>query len=84
MISQITRLHFAPTKLASENLVKNGIKKDIFVSGNTVVDALNLVSDKKNNFKLEGIDIFNEKFILTTVHKGKIGASLLKISPKQY
>ena len=51
MISQITSLHFAPTKLASENLLKNGIKKDIFVSGNTVVDALNLVSDKKNNFK---------------------------------
>ena len=69
MISQITSLHFAPTKLASENLLKNGIKKDIFVSGNTVVDALNLVSDKKNNFKLEGIDIFNEKFILTTVHR---------------
>ena len=23
----------------------------------------------KNNFKIEGIDIFNEKFILTTVHR---------------
>ena len=69
MISQLTSLHFAPTKLASENLLKNGIKNDIFVSGNTVVDALNLVSKKKNNFKIEGIDIFNEKFILTTVHR---------------
>ena len=69
MISQLTSLHFSPTKLASENLLKNGIKKDIFVSGNTVVDALNLVSKKKNNFKIEGIDIFNEKFILTTVHR---------------
>jgi len=69
MISQLTSLHFAPTKLASENLLKNGIKKDIFISGNTVVDALNLVSKKKNNFKIKGIDIFNEKFILTTVHR---------------
>ena len=69
MISQLTSLHFAPTELASENLLKNGIKKDIFISGNTVVDALNLVSKKKNNFKIEGIDIFNEKFILTTVHR---------------
>ena len=69
MISQLSSLHFPPTKLASENLLKNGIKKDIFVSGNTVVDALNLVSKKKNNFKIEGIDIFNEKFILTTVHR---------------
>ena len=69
MISQLTSLHFAPTELAYENLLKNGIKKDIFISGNTVVDALNLVSRKKNNFKIEGIDIFNEKFILTTVHR---------------
>ena len=69
MISQLTSLHFAPTELAYENLLKNGIKKDIFISGNTVVDALNLVSKKKNNFKIEGIDIFNEKFILTTVHR---------------
>ena len=38
MISQLTSLHFAPTKLASDNLLKNGIKKNIFVSGNTVVD----------------------------------------------
>ena len=69
MISQLTSLHFAPTELAYENLLKNGIKKDIFISGNTVIDALNLVSKKKNNFKIEGIDIFNEKFILTTVHR---------------
>ena len=69
MISQLTSLHFAPTKLASENLIKNGIKEDIFVSGNTVVDSLNLVSEKKENFKLEGIDIFSEKYILITVHR---------------
>ena len=69
MISQLTSLHFAPTKLASENLIKNGIKEDIFVSGNTVVDSLNLVLEKKENFKLEGIDIFSEKYILITVHR---------------
>ena len=69
MISQLTSLHFAPTKLASKNLIKNGIKEDIFVSGNTVVDSLNLVLEKKENFKLEGIDIFSEKYILITVHR---------------
>ena len=69
MISQITSLHFAPTKLAYDNLLKNGIKKDIFVCGNTVVDALNLVTEKKKKFKIEGIDIFHEKFILTTIHR---------------
>ena len=69
MISQLASLHFSPTKLASENLLKNGIKKNIFVSGNTVVDALNLVSERKNKFNIEGIDIFNEVFILATVHR---------------
>ena len=69
MISQLASLHFSPTKLASENLLKNGIKKNIFVSGNTVVDALNLVSERKKKFEIEGIDIYNEAFILTTVHR---------------
>ena len=69
MISQLASLHFSPTKMASENLLKNGIKKNIFVSGNTVVDALNLVSKRNNKFKIEGIDIYNEAFILTTVHR---------------
>ena len=69
MISQLASLHFSPTKMASENLLKNGIKKNIFVSGNTVVDALNLVSQRNNKFKIEGIDIYNEAFILTTVHR---------------
>jgi len=41
MISSVTDLHFAPTPLAAENLVKEGVRRrDIFVTGNTVVDSL--------------------------------------------
>ena len=39
--SRIAALHFAPTELAKNNLISEGIKKDtIFVTGNTVIDAL--------------------------------------------
>lgn len=41
MISPITKYHFAPTKTSLLNLIKAGIpEKDIFVTGNTVIDAL--------------------------------------------
>jgi UDP-N-acetylglucosamine 2-epimerase (non-hydrolysing) len=37
----IADLHFAPTKSASENLLKEGVSRDIVViTGNTVIDAL--------------------------------------------
>ncbi len=69
MISQITSLHFPPTKIAFKNLSNNGINKNVFISGNTVVDALNIVSKKINHPNIKNFDIFKEKYILTTVHR---------------
>lgn len=41
VIGLITKWHFAPTEVAKENLLQEGKKsKSIFVTGNTVVDAL--------------------------------------------
>lgn len=46
----LTDFHFAPTKEAQENLLKEGYSKDkIFVTGNTVIDALFLAKDKIEN-----------------------------------
>lgn len=43
----VADLHFAPTSAARDNLLKEGIdEKSIFVTGNTVVDALLSVSAK--------------------------------------
>lgn len=40
-------IHFAPTKWARDNLLKEGVKKEnITVTGNTVIDALLWVSEK--------------------------------------
>lgn len=36
----ITRFHFAPTEFAKNNLVNEGVKEHIYITGNTVIDAL--------------------------------------------
>lgn len=38
--SQIASLHFAPTELAVENLKREGIVDNVYLTGNTVIDAL--------------------------------------------
>lgn len=49
LTSRIAELHFAPTKISMNNLLNEGIPKDrIFVTGNTVIDALYLAIDKVN------------------------------------
>lgn len=41
LTGQIADLHFAPTQLSRENLLKGGVPDErIFVTGNTVIDAL--------------------------------------------
>ena len=49
MISQISSLHFAPTELAAKNLRQAGVMGKIFITGNTVIDALKMKSNDSNN-----------------------------------
>jgi len=45
----LAKYHFAPTKTAKENLLKEGIKEEnIIITGNTVIDALFLALEKVN------------------------------------
>jgi UDP-N-acetylglucosamine 2-epimerase (non-hydrolysing) len=47
LTSRLTDLHFAPTETAKQNLLREGTKADrIFVTGNTVIDALFLALEK--------------------------------------
>lgn len=47
LTSRIVQLHFAPTEQALENLRKEGVPRErIFVTGNTVVDALMMAREK--------------------------------------
>ena len=47
MTTHIAELHFAPTSVSKENLLKEGILSEkIYVTGNTVIDALLLAKEK--------------------------------------
>ena len=70
LISQLSTLHFAPTKKSAENLKKEGILERVFITGNTVIDVL--LEESKKNFIpkfLKNIDIKNQKLVLATFHR---------------
>jgi UDP-N-acetylglucosamine 2-epimerase (non-hydrolysing) len=47
LIGQITALHFPPTETSANNLRREAVpESDIFVTGNTVIDALQIVADR--------------------------------------
>jgi UDP-N-acetylglucosamine 2-epimerase (non-hydrolysing) len=51
----IAKYHFAPTSTSQDNLLKEGVpKKNIFITGNTVIDALFIITERiKNDKKLK-------------------------------
>ena len=69
LISQITTLHFAPTHNAKKNLNESGIYEKIYVTGNTVIDSLLMISSKVTKPKLLKINWDNERVILVTAHR---------------
>ncbi|MDT0643044.1 UDP-N-acetylglucosamine 2-epimerase (non-hydrolyzing) [Zunongwangia sp. F363] len=74
LISRIATWHFTPTLNATQNLLKEGIEpENILQTGNTVVDALELVSNQiSEEIPLPGLkaDFYNyQKKILVTGHR---------------
>lgn len=75
MATRLTSLHFCPTVGNRQNLINEGIAEEkIFVTGNTVIDALLMARDKiiDNPPAIEGIDneiIRNKRFVLITGHR---------------
>ena len=65
IISQIATLHFAPTEFSKMNLERSGVLGKLFVTGNTVIDALNLVSQNIRQTKniLHSVDLKENKII---------------------
>ncbi|WP_317920891.1 non-hydrolyzing UDP-N-acetylglucosamine 2-epimerase [Tepidimicrobium xylanilyticum] len=65
--------HFAPTKTNRDNLLKEGYPGDrIFITGNTVIDALQYAIKKDYVFNLpllNQLDYNNKKIILLTSHR---------------
>ena len=82
LTSKVTKWHFAPTEQSMKNLLNEGIpEKDIFVTGNTVIDSLywvlrNLEEDTqrmssiiKKISNILSIDIHDTKYVLVTGHR---------------
>lgn len=66
-------LHFAPTTGSKNNLLREGVKEDeIYITGNTVIDAM-LHTVKEDyifeNEELNSIDFKNKKVIMITAHR---------------
>ena len=67
----ITDLNFAPTETSKQNLLREGTPAEkIFVTGNTVIDALHMVVQKKFSFDEKFESLFeNSRVILVTTHR---------------
>ena len=72
--------YHSPTENSKNNLLNEGVKTSIFVTGNTVIDSLKLVlnrinSDRSLKLNIEkiifqsGFKDINSKFILITGHR---------------
>ncbi|TAE93705.1 MAG: UDP-N-acetylglucosamine 2-epimerase (non-hydrolyzing) [Oscillatoriales cyanobacterium] len=85
LISQLTRLHFAPTELAAENLGRSGVLGEIHRTGNTVIDALLSVAKREPECNIPNLDWSQHRTILATVHRrenwGKPLAGIAKALP---
>ena len=74
MTSRVAALHFAPTEINKQALLKENIAENkIHVVGNTVIDALfclseSVIEDSKRFYEEKGIPI-DDKLILITAHR---------------
>lgn len=72
LVTQIADLYFCPTKNNRDNLLREGVKDGIFVTGNTVIDALRTTVRENYTFAtdvLNTLDYANKKIILVTCHR---------------
>ena len=73
LTASIADLHFSPTQTAKNNLLREGVDPNkIFVTGNTVIDALfQTVSDdfSFDNSPLQSFDFNNKRLLLVTTHR---------------
>ena len=87
MVSRLASYHFAPTVGNRENLKKEGITNNVFVTGNTVIDAVNMLVRKEYSFRTDDIkDVdFSKKVIMVTAHRREnLGQGMINIANALY
>ena len=72
LVTSIADLYFCPTESNRENLLREGIEKGLFITGNTVIDALKTTVRKDYVFQTEELNHLpygSKKIILVTCHR---------------
>lgn len=66
-------LHFSPTSTSKANLLREGIKEEnIYITGNTAIDALKTTVNKDFRFyteELKKLDYYRKRIIMVTAHR---------------
>jgi len=62
-IDHLSTIHLAPSEDAVENLEKEGLKNDVYMVGNIMIDSLHEILDKVEPPKIKG------KYLLLTIHR---------------
>jgi UDP-N-acetylglucosamine 2-epimerase (non-hydrolysing) len=82
LISDLADLHFAPTRTSAQNLIEEKVPREqIYLTGNTVIDALLEVAKKSFDLERAGVKLSrSKKLILVTAHRREsFGAPLRNI-----
>ncbi|MBU5434527.1 non-hydrolyzing UDP-N-acetylglucosamine 2-epimerase [Pseudoflavonifractor sp. MSJ-37] len=72
LVGDIADLHFAPTKANRDNLFREDIRDGVFITGNTVIDALKTTVRPDFRFTtplLNELDYAGKKIVLVTCHR---------------
>ena len=71
MVSALAELHFCPTEANRANLAREGISDNVFVTGNTGLDALRTTVRADHVFSSEALRQlpYGKKLILVTCHR---------------
>jgi UDP-N-acetylglucosamine 2-epimerase len=70
LVTQVSSLHFAPTSLAARNLTREhaNIEGSVFLTGNTVVDAVKWIAERRGDVPLP-FERRAQRLILLTAHR---------------
>ncbi len=72
LVGDIATLHFSPTPANAENLQKEAIRGAVFITGNTVIDAMKTTVREDYRFsteELNTLDFTNRRVIVLTCHR---------------
>ena len=83
LVGDIADLHFAPTEANRANLEREDIREGVFITGNTVIDALKTTVRPDFRFSTEllnELDYEGKKIVLVTCHRREnYGAPMAQI-----